>query len=311
MRLVFFGTGEFAVPALQAVAKDVALVVTQPDRPSGRGLSLKPSPVKLAAIELGLPIESPDKARATEFVLKIEELNADALIVASYGQILSQALLETAKHGGINLHGSILPKYRGAAPIQRAILEGETETGVSLMQMDKGMDSGDIVAIDTTPIDPIETYGELQTRLAKIAAEMIRKWLPEIGTGNYPRTKQNHDAVSLAPKVAKEEAELCFERDAKKEYDRFRAFNPTPGPYIRVQTTIHNPQFTSLKLHKAALKPETGPPGTVLSLQPLPLIAFSGGSLELIEVQPEGKTRMSGRDWANGLRLQVGQNLKA
>ena len=311
MRLVFFGTGEFAVPALQAVAKDVLLVVTQPDRPSGRGLSLKPSPLKLAALELGLPIETPEKARAPEFVDKIHQLYPDALIVASYGQILPQTLLLKAIQGGINLHGSILPKYRGAAPIQRAILEGEVETGVTLMQMDKGMDTGDIIAIERTPIEPNETYGQLQNRLSQIAAEMIHQWLPLIELELCEKTPQNHALATLAPKVTKEEAELHFEREAKKEYDRFRAFTPTPGAFLRIQSKIQNPKSEILRLHQASLNPAQGAPGTVLALQPLPLIAFSGGSIELIEVQPEGKKRMSGRDWANGMRLQIGQSLKA
>src|SRR5262249_18938452 len=152
----------FAVPALQELKDHISLVVTQPDRPSGRGMRMHSSPVKEAALEIGLPVETPEKSRAPEFVERLQSENADALVVASYGQILSQRVLDSAKRGGINLHGSILPKYRGAAPIQRAILDGEPETGITLMQMDKGMDSGDIIAIERTPIGSDETYGELQ-----------------------------------------------------------------------------------------------------------------------------------------------------
>jgi folate-dependent phosphoribosylglycinamide formyltransferase PurN len=186
MRLVFFGTAEFAVPALRAVAEQTVLAVSQPDRPSGRGMGLKASPVKLAAQELGLEVATPQKCRAPEFVEQLESLQADALIVAAYGQILSQSVLDSVRRGGINLHGSILPKYRGAAPIQRAILEGETQTGVTLMQMDRGMDTGDVIAISRTPIGPDETYGELQERLAETGAELLFEWLERIVAGDYP-----------------------------------------------------------------------------------------------------------------------------
>ena len=169
MRIVYFGTSDFAVPALRALAEHVVLVVSQPDRPTGRGMKLQSSPVKKLALELGLPVETPEKARTPEFVEQVAAIGADVHVVAAYGQILSVKLLETAKNGGINLHGSILPAYRGAAPIQRSILNGDHETGVTLMQMDKGMDTGDMIAVAKTPIGPDETYGELQTRLSEIA----------------------------------------------------------------------------------------------------------------------------------------------
>src|SRR5437588_4185573 len=226
MRIVFFGTGDFAVPGLEAVREHTVLVVTQPDRPSGRGMNLQPSPVKLKAIELGQPIEKPDKTRNPEFIKRIKDLQPDFLLVAAYGQILPQALLDTARHGGINIHGSILPKYRGAAPIQRSILNGETETGVTLMQMDKGMDTGDIILIVKTPIDRFETYGELQHRLSHIGAYLVREMLPRLETGLYPRMSQPSEGATIAPKVRKEEAELRFEQSAQEAYNRFRAFTP-------------------------------------------------------------------------------------
>jgi len=304
LRIVYFGTGEFAIPPLEAIAEHTVLVVTQPDRPSGRGMSLKPSPVKRAALELGLPVETPEKSRAPEFVELIRALEADAMVVASYGQILSQALLEATQRGGINLHGSILPKYRGAAPIQRAILEGETETGVTLMQMDKGMDTGDVIDIVRTPIGPDETYGELQNRLASLAADQIREWLPRIVAGDYPRQPQDHESATIAPKVDRAESELRFDNEAAREYNRFRAFTPNPGTFLRIEG------IGTVKLHQVGPSEGSAAPGTVLSVQPFPRIAFENGSLELIEVQPEGKKRMSGRDWINGLRLRPGENLR-
>lgn len=302
MRLVFFGTGAFALPALRALAPHVALVVTQPDRPTGRGMRLQPAPAKLVAQELGLAVESPEKSRAPEFVARLRELDADALVVASYGQILSTAVLESARQGGINLHGSILPEYRGAAPIQRCLLDGRTETGITVMQMDKGMDTGDMIEVVRTPIDPDETYGELQDRLALLASEMAVDWMPRIVAGDYPRTPQDGARSTLAAKVEKSEAELSFSKPALHEYNRFRAFTPAPGAFLR---TAHG----TVRVHQARLSEAMGVPGTLLAVSPEPVVAFEGGALRLLEVQPEGKRRMPGRDWANGARLQVGDRL--
>ncbi len=299
MRLIYFGTGAFALPALRALAPHIVLVVTQPDRPTGRGMRLQPAPAKVLAQELGLAVESPEKTRAPEFVARLRELEADALVVASYGQILSTAVLESARRGGINLHGSILPEYRGAAPIQRCILDGRTETGITLMQMDRGMDTGDAIEIVRTPIGLDETYGELQDRLALIAAEMAVDWMPRIVVGQYERTPQDSSLATVAPKIEKAEAELSFGRPAEEEYNRFRAFTPAPGPFIRTSSGV-------LRMHTARLAEGSGEPGTVLAVSPEPVVAFSGGALRLLEVQPEGKRRMSGRDWANGSRLKVG-----
>jgi methionyl-tRNA formyltransferase len=302
MRLIYFGTASFAIPALKAVSDSVCLVVTQADRPGRRGMQLQPSPVKLAAQELGIEVQTPEKSRSPEFVELLQSLSADALLVAAYGQILSSAVLESASQGGTNLHGSILPKYRGAAPIQRCILAGENETGVTLMQMDKGMDTGDIISIARMPIREDETYGELQDRLADIAARIAREWMPRICAGDYPRTPQNDSEATLAPKVEKAEAELRFDRSAVEEYNRFRAFTPSPGAFIRTR-------FGLVRVGDARLGTESGPSGVVLSTTSSCAVAFASGSLNLVEVQPEGKKRMTGKDFANGLRLRAGDSL--
>ncbi|RYG23097.1 methionyl-tRNA formyltransferase [bacterium] len=302
MRLVYFGTGTFALPALRALAPHIVLVVTQPDRPTGRGMKMQPAPAKLVAQELGLPVQSPEKTRAPEFVARLRELDADSLVVASYGQILSTAVLESARRGGINLHGSILPEYRGAAPIQCCILEGRTETGITLMQMDRGMDTGDMIEIVRTPIGPDETYGELQDRLAIIAADLAVGWMPKIVAGDYPRVPQDSDRATIAPKIEKSEAEIIFSKPAYQEYNRFRAFTPAPGPFIRTTQGF-------LRLHTVRLAEGKAEPGTILAVSPEPVVAFGEGALRLVEVQPEGKRRMSGRDWANGARLRVGDRL--
>lgn len=302
MRIVFFGTSVFAVPALRAVAEHVSLVVTQPDRPSGRGNRVQATPVKEAALELGLPVEAPEKSRAPEFVDRLRSEEADVLLVAAYGQILSQKVLDSATRGGINLHGSILPEYRGAAPIQRCVLDGRTETGVTLMQMDRGMDTGDMIHIGRLAIDPDETYGQLQDRLAILAADMAREWMPRIVAGDYPRTPQNPEQATHAAKVEKAEAELHFERDAREEYNRYRAFQPSPGPFITL------PQGRA-RLSDVRFVEEIGEPGTILRTHPELTVAFANGALELRELQPEGKKRVSGRDFANGARLRPGDGL--
>jgi len=301
MSLIFFGTGSFALPSLRALATSVSLVVSQPDRPSGRGLKLTPSPIKLLAIELGIPVETPEKSRAPEWVEMFQSIHADALVVASYGQILSQRVLDSAKFGGINLHGSILPQYRGAAPIQRSVLNGDLESGVTLMQMDKGMDTGDIIEIVRTPVGPDETYGELQDRLSNIAAEMATSWMPRIVSGDYLRLRQQSEFATNAAKVERAEAELSPSRPAAEEYNRFRAFTPEPGAYMRTA-------FGFLRVSIARKSTQLGEPGCVISTNPL-TIGFTGGSIELLEVQPEGKKRMPGRDFANGARLRPGSRL--
>lgn len=302
MKIVYFGTGTFAVPALRRLASHVTLAVSQPDRPGKRGMLLQPSPVKLAAQELGIPVETPEKARDPEFIERVRALDADFLLVASYGQILSTRLLESAKQGGINLHGSLLPRYRGAAPIQRCIQEGETETGITLMQMDKGMDTGDIISVKRIDIGPDETYGELQDRLAILAAEMAEGWAERLASGDYSRLPQNPNLATVAPKIEKAEAELKVERDAREQYDAFRAFTPSPGAFLRTGSGV-------LRISRARFREATGEPGTILDGGEGCLLAFEGGSLDLLELQPEGKKRMSGKDFLNGQRLRPGSKL--
>lgn len=304
MKLVFFGTADFALPSLRVLANSVCLVVSQPDRPTGRGMSVRPSPVRRLALELGLPTSAPQSCREPEFVAQIAEIQPDALLVAAYGQIMPLRLFDTARHGGINLHGSVLPKYRGAAPIQRAILEGESETGVTLMQMDKGMDSGDIIAIERTPIGADETYSELQDRLAELAAQMAATWMPRIASGDYSRTPQRHEEATHAPRVEKAEAELRWDGQAAQEYNRYRAFTERPGATIA--TT-----FGNLRIRRARCRQETGIPGTVLSVAPELTVAFREGSMAWIEVQAEGRKPVTGRELANGWRLRAGDRLEA
>lgn len=263
---------------------------------------MHPSAAKTLALEHGIAVETPEKSRVAEFVEQMEALEADALVVASYGQILSQRMLDSAKRGGINLHGSILPKYRGAAPIQRSIQDLEPETGVTLMQMDKGMDTGDIIEIERTPIGPDETYGELQDRLAIIAAQMAVDWMPKIVAGDYTRFPQESEGATMAPKIEKAECALNIQAEAVREYAKFRAFSPAPGAFLQTEQGV-------LKISQARLGTSSGAPGVVISTGDGCEVAFGQGSLILQEVQPEGKKRMSGRDFANGMRLKPGSRL--
>lgn len=298
---MFFGTAEFAVPSLEAIAADCVLVVSQPDRPSGRGLDLRPSPVKSRSLELGLPVVTPEKARAPEFIETVCGLAPDFLLVAAYGQILSTDLLSCGKHGGINLHGSILPLYRGAAPIQRCLLNGDSETGVTLMQMERGMDTGPMIAVERLAINPKETYGELQGRLARLAAKMTTEWKSQLASGDYPSQEQDHTKATHAAKMTKEDATLNWSHSAQAEFNRFRGSTPSPGASL---PSIFGP----IKLSKVRLNERSGPTGEVLALNPF-IVAFGKGSLELIEIQPSGRKRMAGREFANGARLTVGSNI--
>lgn len=262
------------------------------------------SPVESLARRLGLPVETPAKCRSPEFVERVRELAPLALVVASYGQILPEALLRAARYGGINLHASLLPKYRGAAPVQRAILEGERETGVTLMQMDVGLDTGDLIAARSTLIGSDETAGELEARLACLAADLIEEMLPKILSGEYPRTPQAEAEASNAPKLSPADGLLEWQTPAAIAYRRFRATTPRPGARLRVAGDV-------VLVTRARLADGKGTPGDVLGLRGEGLeVAFAEGSLLLLGVKPPGKREMTGREFAAGRRLRIGDSLR-
>lgn len=303
MSVVFFGSSEFACPALERIRDEVTLVVTQPSKPKGRGLQRQPTAVERLARTLKLPVEAPPKCRAPEFVEYVRSLQPTALVVAAYGQILPEALLGTARYGGINLHASLLPKYRGAAPIQRAILEGETVTGVTLMQMDVGLDTGDIIASRSTEIGPDETAGELECRLSQLAADLLGETLPSILAGDYPRTPQNQEEATYAPKLSHEDGLLDWNLPASAVYRRYRAVTPRPGAWLPLAGD-------ALVVTRARLGEAGGEPGRVLGLSGDALaVAFTEGSLLLERVKPPGKREMTGREFAAGRRLKAGDRL--
>lgn len=302
MKVVYFGTSGFAVPALERIADSVVLVVTQPDRPSGRGMELKSSDVKTAALRFGLELAEPIKSRSPEFVERLLSLGADLFIVASYGQILSRAVLDLPRFGCYNLHASLLPRHRGASPIQSAILCGDAETGVTLMRMDEGMDTGAMVDKALTKIGDDETAGELHNRLAIMAADLLERWIGRLASGDVVAEPQEASLATHAPKYGKSDAELSFGRAALGEYRRFRAFTPIPGAFLRTKHGV-------LKLKSARLSGLGGLPGHVVQVKPEFAVAFREGSLELQAVQPEGRRIVSGTEYVNGARIAVGDCL--
>ncbi|HUR82017.1 MAG TPA: methionyl-tRNA formyltransferase [Thermoanaerobaculia bacterium] len=296
MRVVFFGTPGFAVPALDAIAREheIALVVAQPDKPAGRGMKMQAPAVALRARELGLPLLQPPKIRSEEFLAAIREVQADAGIVVAYGKILPAALLEIPKHGFLNVHGSILPRWRGAAPIQRAIEAGDTVTGVTIMRVDEQLDHGPMLRIETTEIGPDERTPQLAARLAKIGGEALAAVLREMPEG----IEQDHGKATHAAKIEKSEGVITFDEPAQKIYDRFRAFDPWPGI-----------SFRDLKL--TDLRPSSGSakPRTILAIDDAVTIACGEGALRILEMQRPGKPRTPAGAVARGLGWKAGDVL--
>lgn len=307
MKLVFCGTPQFAVPTLEALIENhqIALVVTQPDRPQGRGLELAPSPVKQTAEKHGLPMGQPDKIKNNaDFRALLESIAADAIIVVGYGRIIPPWMLALPKYGNINLHGSLLPKYRGAAPIQWAIANGERVSGATTMLLNEGLDTGDILLQRELPIEPEDTAITYGRRLAEIGADLMRETLLGLEKRTLTPRPQDHSQASLAPILKKEDGKADFTVPAEVIYNRLRGFQPWPGC------------FTSLrgkKLTIAAAKPirelQNLSPGEMLAEGHRMLIGCRESALELLEVQPEGKRKMSVGDFVRGYRPQEREKL--
>ena len=309
MEIVFVGTGLIGIPALEALVKSglhpVRAVFTAPDRPAGRRLRLRASPVKVAATALGLPIVQPEKIRAPAAVAEIRRLAPDVLIVASYGQILSREVLEIPRHGCLNIHASLLPRHRGASPIQAAILAGDRETGVTIMRMDEGLDTGDMLVSVSTPIGAAETAGALEERLARLAPEPLLDALSQIQTGTYRPIPQDERLATYAPKLVRAEGEINWSQSAEEIERRVRAMNPWPGAFSAL------PDKTLLKIHRASvLTYPSSDPGTVLGTSAGGMIVAAGwGAVELREVQVAGGIRLPAAEFLRGHPLPVGTKL--
>jgi methionyl-tRNA formyltransferase len=309
MKLIFCGTPQFAVPSLEKLAAagfDLRLVVTQPDRPQGRGMELTASPVKQSALKLGFPVVQPDKIRKNEeFQKQLREINPDAIVVVGYGRIIPPWMLELPRFGNINVHGSLLPKYRGAAPIQWAIASGETVTGITTMRLDEGLDTGGILLQREMPILSGDTAVTLAPRLAALGADLLLDTLHGIEQGTVVPVPQDHSRATLAPILKKEDGLIDFSRSATEIHNRLRGFQPWPGAYTSFRGK-------NLKIVAGQAAGNAGPlsPGELrVAGDRLLAGCGSGTALELMQVQLEGKRAMAAREFVNGYGPKAGEKL--
>lgn len=306
MRIVFFGTPEFAVPSLRAMLGegfDVAAVVTQPDKPQGRSRSsLVPPPVKVAALEEDLTVLQPAKPTDPGFVRSFQALAPDLGVVVAYGHILKPDLLAVPARGMINVHASLLPRFRGAAPIQHALLEGATETGISIMQLDEGMDTGPVLYQLAIPVPPDETGGELTVRLSELGAQALIEALEMLASGATKSEPQDHGQATHAPKITRELARIRWPAPGERTARLVRALDPKPGAW----TTLDGRE---VKLFGARAGAGSGEPGAVVAASPL-TVGAGGGVVQFEEVQPAGKDRMPAEQWVRGRGVRTGQRFE-
>lgn len=307
MRVLFMGTPDFAVPVLEALhaCHDVIAVYTQPPRDAGRGQRLRPSPVALKAEGLGLQLYTPKSLKKEPVQKELRDLNADVAVVAAYGLILPQAVLDAPRHGCINVHASLLPRWRGAAPIQRAIMAGDTETGVTIMQMDAGLDTGDMLLKETVPIDDRTTAGHLHDALSALGARLITEVLESIQSGTLDATPQPGEGVTYADKIEKAEAAIDFDKPALDVIRHINGLSPFPGAYVE----IDGMRLKILMADVAAPAPKTGavPPGTVLDSAFT--IACGNGAIRPTLVQRSGKKPTDTAAFLRGFELRAGARL--
>ena len=307
MKVVFMGTPEFAVPTLQALIDhhQVAAVVTQPDRQRGRGKKVQFSPVKEKAAEYKIPVLQPEKARDEEFIQELETIAPDVIVVVAYGQILPERILNLPKYGCINVHGSLLPKYRGAAPIQWAVLNGEEKTGITTMYMENGLDTGDMIDKAEVVLDPKETAGSLHDKLMNLGADLLLETLDKLEKGTIVRTKQDDSQSCYAKMLSKEMGRMDFSRSAKELEQWIRGMNPWPSAY----TTMNG---KTLKIWDADVVSYEGSeePGTVVKVTKDTIIVAAGeGALALKEIQLAGKKRMPVQAFLLGSSVETGIRL--
>lgn len=303
MNIIFAGTPEFArvaLTALNAAGNTVVSVLTQPDRPAGRGMKLMSSAVKQEALRLGLPVLQPASLKAPEIQDTLRALDAELMVVAAYGLILPQAVLDIPRHGCLNIHASLLPRWRGAAPIQRAILAGDTETGITIMQMDAGLDTGAMLRRDAIPIAQDDTSASLHDKLATLGGQAIVAVLSQMSKGPLTSAPQPDEGACYAAKISKAEAALDFNRPATELARAVRAYNPTPG----AATQLH---ATPLKVWSARATDHRGTPGSVITADAQGILVACGtGALCLTEVQPAGGKRQSASQFLTGHPLPFG-----
>ena len=306
MKVIFWGTPAFSLPALRALGDeghDVVAVVTQPDRPAGRGRTLTASPVKVEAEREGIPVLQPEKARGDEFIAQLRELGADISVVVAYGQILKPEVLAVPRLGSVNIHGSLLPELRGAAPVQWAIIRGLPATGVTIMQMDAGLDSGPMLLRVEEPIESDESACELADRLAEIGAEALVEALMLLEAGQLVREDQDHSKATYAPKLDRETARLDWSLPAEEVSRWIRGLDDVPGAWSpladRGPVKLFRPRVDEVR---------GGEPGTVIDAGDSGVVIACGtGSVRITEVQPPGKRRMPAGEWVRGRGVAVGE----
>lgn len=310
MRIVFMGTAEFAVPCLKALhtaGYEIPGVVTQPDRPKGRGRKLQPPPVKEAALALGLPVFQPENIKERESIETIEKMKPDCIVVVAYGQILPEALLRMAPYGCINVHASLLPEYRGGAPMHRAIMDGKEQTGVTTMFVSQKLDAGDIILQAPRAIPPEMTVGELHDLLAEDGAQLLLETLKLLQEGRAPRRPQDETKATYAPLLTRMDEWIDWQRPARDIVNQVRGLDPWPGAYTRWQGK-------NLKIWKATLAPGSDrvrEPGTVVAVGPEGVLVACGDGQGILvkELQLEGKKRLSTGEFLKGNALTPGMRL--
>jgi methionyl-tRNA formyltransferase len=304
LRVVFFGTPHFAEKILEAVLAsgvEVIGVVTNPDRPVGRSGKKVPTPVKRYALERGLQVYQPVKASHPDFADQLKAFNADLFVVAAYGEILKPHVLETPKIGCINIHASLLPKYRGAAPIQRCIMEGEVESGVTIMEMEPKMDAGGVIKVVKTPISPDMNSGELFEVLAELGGNAIQDVLKQCEKEGIQAKPQPANGITMAPKIKPEESLIDWSQSAKKHFNQFRGLSPKPGVYTNVEIQGKQKRLLIKGMRPAQGK---GKQGELLQIKDkIQICCREGGAIELLEVQLEGKKRMPASEFLKGFPI--------
>jgi len=309
LRIIFMGTPELSCASLRALLAAPAFqlvgVVTQPDKPKGRDLKLQPSPVKELAIRQGLPVLQPERARNEDFIEQVRVLQPELIAVAAYGQILPRNILDLPRFGCINVHTSLLPKYRGAAPIQWAILNDEAETGVTIMKMDAGLDTGGILSQEKTPIGPEDTSETLHDRLSDIGARLLLRTIPDYVAGAVESKPQPADGATYAPKIKKEDGRLDWTQPARALWNRVRGLTPWPGAFTYL---LGRPQPMLLKIWRADVAPGSGTPGEILDTSKTGIIVACGSdALRILVVQSEGGRRLQAHEFLAGHQLRPGQ----
>jgi methionyl-tRNA formyltransferase len=324
LKIIFMGTAELSCASLEKLARwqgfQIAGVVTQPDRPKGRDLKAQPSPVKTLALRLGLPALQPARVRDEPFIAELRAWQPDLIVVAAYGQILPPSILDLPRHGCLNVHTSLLPRYRGAAPIQWALANGDAETGVTIMKMDAGLDTGGIVAQRRTAIQPADDSATLHDRLARLGAELLVQTIPDYVAGKIQPQPQPAEGVSHAPKIKKEDGRIDWKLPAKTIWNRLRAFTPWPGVFTSWSSSFSLPrsedtlkrelQLHLLKIWKAEVVEKSGAAGEILSADKNGIVIGCGqAALRILELQREGGRRMSAVEFLAGHALRAGEML--